>query len=472
MLPLEDLKVKLNNGSVVNRPRIDVFASIVTSNPDWLNWLLSGVKLAAFADEDYASNYVKLHYNQSGSLDRLFGLPGNILEGTGMSNLIPNTADWNITTVNAEAMDIYLDKVSFSWTLDEKGNIIITQQKEAFKNLLSKVDLITQNLDSTWRVLNSDDYYDWFGGLYNAARGLGANPDTAFVDIRNQNNYISRNYEDELEFEVRSMILNPQYYSALVVTQAGALSYASLMQNLYGSLIMGGGTLNAELGNQIASTYNGLTGSVQSTAQAAGWQSMAAWMFYLYDQGLWNGDTELVTQLADNIIQMAIQYGVACCHHTCKNLDFNMKIIQMSSLSADKKAQYAEILATATLTDPLFVSDNGDVNGDGQSEANEILVNGTESESSSGGSETAFGEMQSTSQDISKSATQSSDSSANVGESTSKDSNQQAYEISKSSPAKSTSSESSMPIFVIIAIVCIIVIFMVGYAGGRDDDEY
>ncbi len=488
LLPLEDLTVQLHNGSVVNRPRIDVFASIVTSNKDWLTWLLTGVNLALNAEgEDFSQNYLKLHYNQTGILDRLYGLPGAILEGTGMSNFIPSTNDWNIQTVNDEASSIYLDKVSFAWSMDEKGNIVVTPQKEAYKTLLSQVDLITQNFDSTWRFIDSDDYYDWFGGLYNAARTLGANPDTSFVDIRNQNNYISRTYEEELDFEIRSMILNPNYYNPLVNSQAGSMSYAKNMENLYGGLILGGGKLNAQLGNQIANTYNGLTGTVQSTAQAAAWQSMAAWMFYLNDQGVWDGDTQAVQELANNIINMATMYGVACCHHTCKNLDFNMKIIQASSLSPEKKVEYAEILSQATLTDPLYVMEDAPIDGDGQSENNpsseEMLVNGTTENnggdaSGSVGGETPVGDQASTSQSAdasSASQAQSSDSSSSdsAGEDASQASDSQAYEISKSSPAKSASAESSMPIVVIVAIVALIAIFLVGYTRRNDDfDDY
>ena len=82
-----------------------------------------------------------------------------------MSTLIPNTANWNITTLNEACLNIYLETVSFAWTIDENGEISINKQKDTFKYLLTKTDLITQNLDSTWRVLDSDDYYDWFGGL-------------------------------------------------------------------------------------------------------------------------------------------------------------------------------------------------------------------------------------------------------------------------------------------------------------------
>ena len=258
------------------------------------------------------------------------------------------------------------------------------------------------------------------------------------------------------------------------------------MENLYGGLILSGGQLNAELGNQIANTYNSIysSGSIQSTAQAAAWQSMGAWMFYLYDQNVWNGDSKVVEQLANNIIDLATQYGVACCHHTCKNLDFNMKIIQASSLSPQKKAQYAEILAQATLTDPLFVAEDATVDGDGQSETNpsseEILVNGTsDSNGGQAGGQTAVGDQPASSQDASASASASAQSasdssqSSDSSEDASQASDSQAYEVSKSSPAKSASAESSMPIVVIVAIVVLIAIFMVGYTRNKDDfDDY
>ena len=211
---------------------------------------------------------------------------------------------------------------------------------------------------------------------------------------------------------------------------------------------------------------------------------MAAWMFYLNDQKVWEGDPKAVQELANNIIEIATQYGVACCHHTCKNLDFNMKIIQASSLSPQKKAEYAEILAQATLTDPLFVADDATVDGDGKSETNpsseEVLVNGTsDSNSGQAGGQTAVGDQPASSQDASASASASaqstSDSSQNndASEDASQASDSNAYEISKSSPAKSASPESSMPIVVIIAIIVLIAIFLVGYSRNKDDfDEY
>ena len=160
-----------------------------------------------------------------------------------------------------------------------------------------------------------------------------------------------------------------------------------------------------------------------------------------------------------------------------------MKLIQYSSLSPKEKAKYAEILATATLTDPLYVLEDADVNGDGQSqseasEGEEVKVNGTSNSKSSSASAnpgglTNAGELQTDSGNEGKSTSpqQSSDTSQGDagGSSSESSSDSQAYEISKSSPAKSISGESNMPIVVIAAIILLIAIFLVGYVRGKDD---
>ena len=497
MIPLENLTVKLHNGAVVNRPRIDVFASMVTSNKDWIRWMLTSVKLAKSANESAKDNYVIKHFAENPSLDKLFGLPGNVLEGTGMSTLIPNTAHWNISSVNGYAADIYLNRVSYSWTLDDNGNIVIKQERKNYEHLLKNVDLITQNFDSTWRLFDSDDYYDWFGGLYNAARVLkkgtgNVDPDTAFVDIRNKNNYISRTYQEEIDFEIRSMVLNPKYIQALVSSgAAGMNSYGSRYQNLYASIIMGGGKINTELADQMADSLHNIYINNKDPNSAAGIQSSMAWMIYMQNQGIWEISSKSpsykkLQRLVDDYVDSVIQDGVACCHHTCKNLAFNAKIIQMSSLSASKKAKFAQILSQATLTDPLYkiedeqTSDdkmwNGTSNSNSQdsnikSNANQganILNNATIEEEQVVAGHTAAGNKpgDSGTDKVSGEMKDSSSDASSNGES-----NIDSYEISKKSASKSASAgESSMSIFVIVAIIILIAIFLVGYVRNQKDD--
>ena len=493
-LPLEKLTVKLSNGTVVNRPRIDVFASIVTSNKDWINWMMTAVKLAAFAEgENETNNYVIKHYNENPVLDRLFGLPGNVLEGTGMSTLIPNTADWEKSTVNEVLMDIYLSRVSFSWTIDEKGNIDVRNQKDAFMYLLGKTDLITQNFDSTWRLFDSDDYYDWFGGLYNAANILRernglSRPDTAFVDIRNKNNYVSRTYQEEIEYESRTMLLNPKYYMPLITGGGtGMNAYAARYQNMFGGLTVSNDQLGKELGQQLSNELLGMSGYIDGATSSYGYQTSLLWMVYMADQGTWDGDASTVQKLIDEYMKQVIEYGVACCHHTCKNLAFNAKIIQMSSLTPAQKQKFAEILAQATNTDPLYQmpeeegtsgdnsgSSSGSTNNNGNDNSNaQQLSNGTSQDksSSSDGGRTAVGADGSQSGDA-KSASDAASSAASASSSSAGDSGSKAYELSEQSAAKSASAaESSMPIFVIIAVIILIAIFLVGYVRN-DEDEY
>ncbi len=491
-IPIEELTITLNDGSVVNRPRIDVFASMVTNNKDWITWMLRAVEFAAnAAGENETNNYVIKHYAENPHLDRLFGLPGNVLEGTGMSNLIPNTADWNIDSINEYAMDVYLNKVSYSWTLDEKGNIVVTKQRDTYEYLLDNVDVITQNFDSSWRLFDSDDYYDWFGGLYNAANVLKEKsgkdkPDTAFFDIRNKNKYISRTYQEELDFEIRSILLNPQYYNALVKTPAGMNAYASRFQNFYATTVLGGENLNRELGNQLSDTILSINSGVNSNTLAAGSQSSMAWMIYMAQQGIWDGDAGTVQNLVDAYMQSVIDYGVACCHHTCKNLAWNSEIIQLSSLTPAQKQKFAEILAQATETEPLYQMDKemetqgtqgnngtGAESGETGNQNANVLSNSTSQQSKSDGSnsggKTAVG-LDASESGNAKSAADSSSSqdASSGGESTG---GAKSYEISEKSVAKSSSStESSMPIFVIIAVILLIAIFLVGYL--RNDQDY
>jgi cobaltochelatase CobN len=158
-----------------------------------------------------------------------------------------------------------------------------------------------------------------------------------------------------------------------------------------------------------------------------------------------------------------------------------MKIIQASTLTPAQKQQFAEILAQATKTDPLYKMDDqqtnpsegGSTNAGNDDKDMHELVNGTTQDEQSGdasGGRTSAGQDMSESGDA-KSASQSqssSDSSSGAGASSSN-----AYELSQKSASKSaSSSESSMPIFVIIAIIILIAIFLVGYVRDQSDEDY
>ena len=239
---------------------------------------------------------------------------------------------------------------------------------------------------------------------------------------------------------MRTMLLNPRYYMPLITGGGtGMNAYAARIQNMYGALTVSNNKLSKQMGDQLSNELLGMSGYINGATASAGYQSSLAWMIYLSEQGTWAADASTVQKLVDEYMRQVIEYGVACCHHTCKNLAFNARLIQMSSLTPAQKAKFAE---------------NGTSND----------------ESSQDGGKTAFGLDASESGDAKSASVDSASSSASsesVGNSGAK-----AYELSEKSAAKSVSAtESSMPIFVIIAVMVLIAIFLVGYVRN-DDDEY
>ena len=505
LLPLSELTVTLSNGKVVKRPRIDVYASMVTSNKNWITWLVTATRLAFNAPgEDASVNFVKKHYSENPTLNRLFGLPGNVLEGTGMSTFIPNTNKWSIDKVNDVLADIYMNKVSYAWSIDDNGNIVISQQKDEYKYLLGKTDLITQNLDSTWRVLDSDDYYDWFGGLLNAANHFGANPDTSFVDIRNKNHYTSNTVQEQIEFEIRSVLTNNKFLDEWGKSDMGMNSFASKIQNAFGFLVVSKGSLNTQLGSQLAQSTLYMKKYVDSTTSAAAFSSASAWMVYMALNNKWemtdaNGHSvdqsfkkllssksiskqdvdkflnsldpsvrSTLEQLSNEMIKTSIEYGVACCHHTCNNINFNKILMQMSTLSAQEKQKYSEILANATLKDPIYKNDaSSDSSDTSQGE------NGGESnsgDSSSAGVTSAGNSPSNSAEPSAKSFDPSANSNAQDSGNAGDDSGSKAHEIEKSSSKNIASSQSSTPALVIIAVIVLIILFGFGYIRNRRDE--
>ena len=253
---------------------------------------------------------------------------------------------------------------------------------------------------------------------------------------------------------------------------------ATRYQNMFGTLTVANNKLDKQLGNQLTDSLLGIAQGIGDETTSVGLQSSLAQMFYLGVQGTWDADPQKLEQIANEYMNQVIQYGVACCHHTCKNLDFNMKIIQASSLTPSQKQKFAEILAQATNTAPLYQAEeqdnpNGETsNGektDGDKNAHQLVNGTTVQESDMSGGQTSAGNDASTPGDAKAAA--ESQSSASSSQSGAGESGATAYELSQKSASKSMSSaESSMPIFVIIAIIVLIAIFLVGYVRSIIDD--
>lgn len=353
LIPPNDLTITIN-GNQMQRPRVDVFTTAVTGTQSWINLLNSAVKLAAGATgETMGQNYIVKHVALNPSLDRVFGLPGLVLEGTGVSDLLPNTSKWESTQ---ELASVYLSRMSNAWRSTDSGvgvsknsnGVDIEKNTATFEYLLKNADIVTQNLDSTWRLLDSDDYYDWYGGLLMTSRQLGGNPDGLVTDMRNQNNIVTRSYQDEIELEIRSQILNPAYQNSLLNTASGWNEYVQNYQDLFAF----SATTNAVSNNlwtQVSQNLLNIANSgLSKDYQGYAMESMLGWTIEAAKRDMWQPSSQMLKDLANTNIETTVKYGVTCCHHTCGNLVFNQWVIKMSSLSPSTLQQYADTMNGAT----------------------------------------------------------------------------------------------------------------------------
>ncbi len=450
LMDLSELTITLDDGTVINRPRIDVLATAVTSNPDWLKLLVGAVYLANSTDEITDVNYVKKHYAENPSLDRIFGLPGAVLEGTGVSDYLPNTSRWeNSSSVISDLAEIYLSRISNAWTIDKNGRIVVSNNRNTFEYLLKNTDIVTQNIDSTWRFLDSDDYYDWFGGLLLASQYLGANPTTSIVDIRDKNSIQSRTLSEELEFEVRSMLLNPTYKNALTGTPAGCLEYAARYENLVAFATInrntdGTGVVSDGIFNSLASNILGSNFATNTDFRAVAYQSMSGWLMQAARKGVWKADSSTLTALANKYIE-SFEVAVSCCHHTCGNIALNNFAVSVSSLSMNQLQNFASQIQAAT----------GELITMG-SQGTPSQPTSPSSSAATASSGASVGDQPSTSSDGDQGSSSSSESAGSAGDSSSK-----SYEVSEKS--SSPGGQSNMPIVAILGVLILIGLMGIGY---------
>lgn len=438
LIPLENLTITID-GATMLRPRIDVFTTAVTGNEIWINLMNNAVKLAAAAPgETSDQNYLLKHLSENSSLDRVFGLRGLVLEGTGVSDLVPNTSKWDTSD---ELASVYLSRVSYAWRSTDAG-VQIIQNRNTFGYLLGSTDLVTQTFDSTWRLLDTDDYYDWYGGMLLASRSLGGNPDAILADIRNKNKVVTRTATEEVELEMRSQLLNPAYQDSLLSSASGWMEYASRYENLFGMQATTGVVSN-QMWNLAAENLLSDRFTANTDYQAFATQSMLGWVIEAARRDMWQPDGQLLTALKDKYIQSVNEYGVSCCHHTCGNLAFNQYMMVGSSLSTAQLEQFSGVLQGATGTS-VTAGETG-----GQSTAQGSSSGQTSSGSTSSGS-VSPGEV-GVSQEISESASAGSDG-------------PKAYEVSEA--GQQSAGQSNMPVVALLGVFLLVGLVGFGYFRG------
>lgn len=215
--------------SVLGRPRVDVTVRISgffrDSFSNLIDLMYNAIAAVASLEEPPEDNPLaakvrqeQAFWQQAGlseqqaqarSLYRIFGSkPGAY--GAGLQGLI-EAQNW---TNDQDLARAYINWSSYAYDQTGKGHAA----PEAFTQRLEQLQVVLHNQDNREHdLLDSDDYYQFQGGLTAAVRALtGKNPQTYFGDNSLPSNPQVRQLREEIARIYRSRVVNPKWIAGVM----------------------------------------------------------------------------------------------------------------------------------------------------------------------------------------------------------------------------------------------------------------
>ncbi|MBE9054079.1 cobaltochelatase subunit CobN, partial [Nostocales cyanobacterium LEGE 11386] len=222
--------------SILGRPRVDVTLRISgffrDAFPNLIDLFEQAVTAVAALDESPEYNPLAAQVNQDidfwmqqgltveaammRSQYRVFGSqPGAY--GAGLQGLM-ESQNW---TDDQDLARAYINWSCYAYTTndpEEKGGLVGISAPEAFKQRLTQMQIVLHNQDNREHdLLDSDDYYQFQGGLTAAVRSLqGKNPATYFGDNSIPAQPRIRQLKAEIARVYRSRVVNPKWIEGMM----------------------------------------------------------------------------------------------------------------------------------------------------------------------------------------------------------------------------------------------------------------
>ncbi len=198
--------------SVLNRPRVDVTLRISglfrDSFPQIIELIRRGQNLIGNLEEPSSMNPLANSYRNGKTESRIFGsAPGAY--GAGLQEII-NTSSWEKQSELAQAF------IEWSkWRYEGSNEIVM--DKNGLENSLAKVKVVLHSQDNREHdILDSDDYYQFQGGLISAIKEIsGKSPQAYFADNSRYNRPQIHKLSKEIDKVVRSRLLNPKWLNGI-----------------------------------------------------------------------------------------------------------------------------------------------------------------------------------------------------------------------------------------------------------------
>jgi cobaltochelatase CobN len=233
----------------LGRPRIDVTVRISglfrDAFPNLVRLLNEAVALVARLEEQVDRNFVRAHVARDTALLsrsipveeaarrarlRVFGSkPGAY--GAGLLPLIDGR-NWR---TDADLAEVYLTWGSYAYTGAAEGEG--REERDAFRLRLAQVQAVAQNQDNREHDLfDSDDYFQFHGGLVAAVRALtGTSPAAYLGDTSRPDDVRARTLREEAARVFRSRVVNPRWLSGVMRHgYKGAVEMAATVDYLFG----------------------------------------------------------------------------------------------------------------------------------------------------------------------------------------------------------------------------------------------
>ena len=206
----------------LGRPRIDVIMTLSGIFRDLLplqtRMLAEAAFKAATAEEDPVQNFVRAnvlaHMEKTGedietAALRIF----SNAEGAYGSN-VNQLVDSSVFDSEDELADAYEARKSFAYGRNGKP----VQNQKLLKDMLSKVELAYQNLESVeLGITTVDHYFDTLGGITRAVNRARDEGEVAvYISDHTKGTGKVRTLADQVALETRSRSLNPKFYEALL----------------------------------------------------------------------------------------------------------------------------------------------------------------------------------------------------------------------------------------------------------------
>ncbi|WP_292465457.1 cobaltochelatase subunit CobN [Methanolobus sp.] len=381
--------VKIIDSADLGRPRIDVIVQISglyrDTFPMKVQLIDKAVRLAYENREtDVYDNYVALNTDTlqevlnetiqdenlslNVSLFRIFG-PADGNYGTGMANAVSASDTWEDNDALAQ---LYINRMSYvygqniwgqsisEYIRQQTGLTIDIDNKVVFENNLNGTQAIFHSRSSnTYGSLDTDDFYQYLGGLYNAIEYLsGTAPDAYVVNLQNMGDLKVETLQTYLANEIYARYFNPTWINGMQQHGfEGARQMEEFLENLWGWEALNPDLISDDVWNRVYENYfaNGELSDWLKENNPHAYQAMVARMTETARKGNWNASDEVLKSLVAEQVRAVIDSGATCCHHTCGNLlnqafvdGIAQALVETGQISQNELDMYKKIMQEAT----------------------------------------------------------------------------------------------------------------------------